>query len=152
MKLFVPLGAAILCLVLAACGAKPESLAEVSSQRVILPAGQEIQVETMMKPKDMMSGMQYRDAMLPGHGMLFIHPRAGNYTYWMHLVKVPLDIIWLDREKRIVEISPNTPPCTSKDAVGCPMYGGHAVARFVLELNGGLAEKYGLKVGQQLSF
>ena len=141
-----------LCLLLAGCGAKPESLDDVSAQRVILPSGQQIQVETMMKQKDMMSGMQYRDAMPPGRGMLFVHARAGRYTYWTHLVRVPLDIIWLDREKRIVEISPNTPPCTAKDAVGCPMYGGHAVARFVLELNGGLAERYGLKVGQQLSF
>jgi len=90
--------------------------------------------------------------MSPGRGNA-VRPRAGGrYTYWTHLVRVPLDIIWLDREKRIVEISPNTPPCTAKDAVGCPMYGGHAVARFVLELNGGLAERYGLKVGQQLSF
>ena len=98
MKMF----ASALCLLLAACGAKLESLAGVSSQRVILPGGQQIQVETMIGPKDMMSGMQYRDAMPPGQGMLFVHPRAGNYTYWMYLVKVPLDIIWLDRQKRIV--------------------------------------------------
>ena len=65
---------------------------------------------------------------------------------------VPLDIIWMDRNRRIVEISADTPPCTSTNPDNCPSYGGKFDARYVLELNGGDAARYGLKVGDILQF
>lgn len=139
-------------LLLAGCGSPTEKVSDVASQTITLSSGRQIVAEVMILEKDMMRGMQFRDAMPPDRGMLFVHRRPGRYTYWMHQVKVPLDIIWLDRDKRVVEISANTPPCTAKEATGCPTYGGHAVARFVLELNGGLAQQYDIRVGTPLSF
>jgi uncharacterized protein len=124
---------------------------EAMARTLTLPGGQEIKVEVMMRPDDMMKGMMFRDALPPGRGMLFIHARPGRYTYWMSNVKVPLDIIWLDKTKRIVEISADTPPCRT-EPVRCPQYGGHFEARYVLELNVGMAARYSLKLGQTLSF
>jgi len=51
-----------------------------------------------------------------------------------------------------VEISLNTPPCTSTDPKDCPNYGGHQYAQYVLELNGGASIEYAIAVGSQLSF
>jgi hypothetical protein len=84
--------------------------------------------------------------------MLFIHDKPGTYGYWMYQVKIPLDIIWMDRTETIVEISANTPPCPSKSARECPTYGGTKSAQYVLELGGGMASKYGLKAGDTLRF
>ncbi len=69
----------------------------------------------------------------------------------MYQVRIPLDMIWMDSDHRIVEISADTPPCnTARDL--CPTYGGHARAQFVLELAGGMAAKYGLKTGDRIEF
>ena len=46
---------------------------------------------------------------------------------------MPLDIIFMDSNRQIVEISADTPPCTTKPD-DCPIYGGHHIEQFVLEL------------------
>jgi uncharacterized membrane protein (UPF0127 family) len=84
--------------------------------------------------------------------MLFTHPDEGIYHYWMYQTKMPLDIVWMDHDHRIVEMSLKTPPCPSKSARECPNYGGNFRSRFVLELNAGAAEANHLAVGQELVF
>jgi len=105
----------------------------------------------MTHPVDMTRGMMFRESLAPDRGMLFFHPEPGLYQYWMYQVLIPLDIIWLDNQRRIVEISPQTPPCKTA-ASQCPHYGGTQRARYVLELAGGMAEKHGLKLGDTLDF
>ncbi len=135
-------------------------LAGCSSQRapqgdnlltVTLPDGRQIVAEVMTSSADLMRGMMFRDALAPDRGMLFVHPSPGKYSYWMFQCLIPLDIIWMDTEKRIVEVSADTPPCKT-DAKNCPSYGGHQEAQFVLELAGGMAAKYGLKTGDTIRF
>jgi uncharacterized membrane protein (UPF0127 family) len=133
------------------CGEKPTTLEEYYTRVVTLPNGKQIRAEVMAHPTDMMRGMMFRDSLAADRGMLFMHDRVGNYTYWMYQVRIPLDIIWLDSTRRIVEISADTPPCESA-ASECPHYGGNERAQFVLELAGGMAEKYGLKLGDTLRF
>lgn len=133
------------------CGPKPVTLDEYNTRLVTLPGGQRIRVEVMIHPTDLMRGMMFRDSLAADRGMLFIHAEPGPYTYWMYQVKIPLDIIWMDSSRTILEISANTPPCTTP-ASQCPRYGGNPRTRYVLELAGGMAAKYGLKVGDTLSF
>jgi hypothetical protein len=99
----------------------------------------------------MARGMMYRDALPEGRGLLFIHDNPAPYRYWMSNVKVPLDIIFMDPSRQIVEISANTPPCTSKPEA-CPLYGGHFSTQFVLELRAGEAQRLGIHNGQTLTF
>jgi uncharacterized membrane protein (UPF0127 family) len=74
----------------------------------------------------------------------------------MYQVKMPLDIVWLDRDKRIVEVVENAPPCTGKASEcqeeGKGTYGGKEVAQYVLELPGGYARKHGAVTGAILRF
>jgi uncharacterized membrane protein (UPF0127 family) len=141
-----------LCL-LTACGGVTGSGTEsgIAARVVTLPNGQKITAELMLEERDMMRGMMFRDSLAADRGMLFVHPKAGNYSYWMYQVRIPLDIIWMDSSRRIVEISANTPPCKTAPAE-CPHYGGHAVVQYALELAGGMVERYGLKEGQTLEF
>lgn len=118
---------------------------------VTLPGGQQVRAEVMSRPEDMARGMMFRDHLAPDRGMLFVHPTPGRYRYWMYQCLIPLDIVWLDAERRIVEISESTPPCKG-EAWECPYYGGNHDAQFVVELAGGMARKYGLKLGDRLSF
>jgi uncharacterized membrane protein (UPF0127 family) len=84
--------------------------------------------------------------------MLFFHNKPGRYPYWMFQVRIPLDIIWLDRSKTVVEVLENVPPCPSTKASECPSHGGAHDAQFVLELAAGQARRYGVQVGSKLDF
>ena len=79
---------------------------------------------------------------------------TGDYPALMEqslISKVPLDIIWMDRERRVVEVSADTPPCL-KEAAECPSYGGTAESYYVLEVAGGQAAALQLKLGDKLRF
>ena len=120
-----------------------------------LPNGTTIRIETMMRKEDMMRGMMFRDKLPNDRGMLFIHGSPGLYPYWMHQVKIPLDIIWMDQNKRIVEMVPYAPPCPIQGPEAqerCPTFGGHQPATYVLELAGGSIARLGLKHGDRLDF
>jgi len=139
-------------LVLCACGPKATEVEGLNATEVTFPNGKTVIAETMVQDIDQMRGMMFRDSLAKDRGMLFIHPKEENVPYWMYQVRIPLDIIWMDHQRRIVEIAANTPACTSKSSRDCPSYGGHEKARYVLELAGGAAAMYGLKVGDSLSF
>ena len=135
-----------------ACGQKPTDAGSVNITQVTFPNGKSVAAETMLQQIDQMRGMMFRDSLAKDRGMLFVHPSEANYPYWMYQCRIPLDIIWMSHDRRIVEISANTPPCPSKSARECPTFGGHEKARYVLELAGGGAALYDLKVGDTLSF
>jgi hypothetical protein len=69
----------------------------------------------------------------------------------MYHCKIGLDIVWMDQNHRIVEMSPNTPPCKGK-ASTCPSYGGHANAVYVIELPVGSIKRDNLQNGQVVNF
>jgi uncharacterized membrane protein (UPF0127 family) len=142
----------LLALLGAGCGGPETEGPEVlGTRKVVLPGGQQIRAEVEMDPADMQKGMMFRDSLARGRGMLFIHQTPGLNAYWMYQVTIPLDIVWMDASRRIVEISADTPPCKTKASL-CATYGGHQTSQFVLELGGGEARRLGLTLGQTLEF
>ncbi len=137
---------------LSACGSRENSgLDALETRTVVLPGGEKIRAEVKIRPQEMSMGMMFRDSLPRGQGMLFIHSKPGPYTYWMHNCRIPLDIIFMDPEHKILGIAENAPPCTAPPDQ-CPRFGGAANTQFVLELAGGESKHYGLKPGQTLSF
>lgn len=152
MRLLLPAAGAILLTTLSiSCGSAGSSYSDLHSQDVTLPGGGTIHVETMISQMDMMRGMMFRTSLASDRGMLYVHKEPGLYNYWTYQYEIPLDMIWMDSDHRIVEIIENVQPCHSK-ASECPHYGGTKVARYHLELAAGMARKYGLQVGQRLEF
>ena len=142
------------CLGLVGCGGSSDAVEDFNSRQVSLPDGTSVQAEVMMNETDMARGMMFRDKFPEGRGMLFIHSSPNKYPYWMYQVKLPLDIVWMDRQKRVVEIVENAPPCTGKasECQASGTYGGNEVAMYVLELPGGYARKHNVAKGQTLQF
>lgn len=124
---------------------------DLNTRQVTLPGGQVIQAEAMADATDMLRGMMFRSSLAPDRGMLFFHRGPGHYQYWMYQIVIPLDMIWMDSSQRVVEIVPDAQPCKTA-ASQCPKYGGHESARYVLQLGGGMAQKYNLRVGDYISF
>ena len=118
---------------------------------VILPDGTTVHAEVKTQKADMGRGMMFRDV-VPG--------RARNAVHSWHAGNVPvLDVSnqsasrhYLDGPRgRVVEISENTPPCTTK-ASECPNYGGTKEAMVVLELPGGSGRRHGVALGEVIRF
>ncbi|HTW65235.1 MAG TPA: DUF192 domain-containing protein [Bryobacteraceae bacterium] len=138
-------------LLLGGCGPKPTSVDDFSTRPVTLPGGQVIRAETMIDQIDVARGLMFRTSLAPDHGMLFVHAQPGIYRHWMYQVLIPLDIVWLNSKHDIVEIVENAPPCKTK-ASQCPQYGGKQLSSYILELNAGMARKYGLQLGQAIQW
>jgi uncharacterized membrane protein (UPF0127 family) len=120
-------------------------------KEITLPDGAKIQCEVMIRPEDMARGMMFRDALPEGRGMLFVHREAGKFSYWMPNVRMPLDIVWMDADRRIVEMSADTPPCKTEPGL-CPHFGGNFDALTVLELPAGSIARHKLAVGARIEF
>ena len=92
-------------------------------------------------------GLMFRDSMPADQGMLFIFPNEAPRSFWMRNTRISLDIMYFDKDLKLVSISADTPPCRVSR---CPSYPSIAPAQYVLELNGGTAAKLGVGVGDQL--
>jgi len=134
---------------LAGCGLKDTY--EFNTIDVQLPGGQVIHAETAVDQQQLVRGLRFRAKLAPDHGMLQFWRAPGRYPYWMYQVEIPLDIVWMDSNRRIVEIVKNAPAC-SGDPKACPHYGGQQDALYVLQIAGGMAAKYKLELGQTLGF
>src|SRR5690242_12860345 len=88
-------------LALFACGS-PETESALNTRKVTLPDGFVVAAEVAINRADMERGMMYRTELSSGRGMLFVHAYPGRYPYWMANCKIPLDIIWMDTEHRVV--------------------------------------------------
>ena len=151
MRFFIPALLLISCSLSCNRDTDVSSPDQVSTAAVGLPDGTEIRAEVLTKSADMQHGMAYRDALPQGRGLLFVHQKPAYVRYWMSDVKAPLDIIFMDTSHTIMEISSDTPICTTKPEE-CPTYGGHHLEQFVLELRAGEAKRLGLHEGQTLRF
>ena len=87
----------------------------------------------------------FREKLDADKGMLFIYEKEGKYPFWMKNTLIPLDIIWIDKNKEVVFISANAQPCKEDY---CPSILPPENAKYVLEINGGVSEKIGLAIGE----
>lgn len=117
-----------------------------------MPNGKTVYAESAIEYQEMLRGLMFREKLPEDEGMLFFHNKPGRYGYWMFQVKIPLDIIWMDSKKNVVEVAANATPCPSTKASECPAFGGKAESQFVLEIPAGMAARYGVNVGSKLEF
>lgn len=83
-----------------------------------------------------------------GGGLLMDFKEDGQWGIWMKDMKIPLDIVWLNKDKKIVYIVKNASPSLGTDTRFVPK----EMARYVLELPAGTVEKSALKIGTVAEF
>jgi uncharacterized protein len=142
-------------LIFAGCGGSPAAPSGTAAApgpgkpgpRVILPTGASIAVEVVADPESRARGLMYRPSLAEDRGMLFLFPEPDVHSFWMKDTLIPLDMIWLDSERRVIAIQRDVPPCQTDP---CPSYGPSAVALYVLELAAGQAAAQGIEPGDVL--
>lgn len=103
-------------------------------------------VEIADSPAKREMGLQYRRNLASERGMIFLFPFESEQTFWMKNTPIPLDMIFISRERKIVGIVEQAVPFTlDSRSVGAP-------SQYVLEINGGLAKRYGIQAGDSVRF
>ena len=104
-------------------------------------------VEWARTDAERLRGLMFRKHLPEGQGMLF--DQAPNRAeFWMKNTLIPLDLLYFDSHGTLLEVVPDVPPCRQPE---CPTYPSRSTAiRYILEINGGLAERFGIQVGDPL--
>lgn len=135
-------------LVIVAATWLPGTVAAAPATRHVSLEGQRFTVELATTSAQWERGLMFRTHLAADHGMLFIYPDAQVRNYWMKNTLIPLDILFFDAQRRLINVSADTPPCKADP---CPIYPSAAPAEYVLELNSGAARKLGIKAGDLLT-
>jgi uncharacterized protein len=114
-----------------------------------LPSGTVLQVEVMVKDEDRAMGLMFRPSLPKDRGMLFIFERADFHGIWMKNCRFPIDIVWLDEERKVVHVAESVPPCKAEP---CPVYNPLRRAAYVVELNAGQAKREKAVLGAAVGF
>jgi uncharacterized membrane protein (UPF0127 family) len=92
----------------------------------------------------MTQGLMFRTSLAPDAGMLFDYKQPTVATMWMRNTLIPLDMLFVDAQGRIVNIHQRAVPL-SLDVISAA-----APVRVVIELNGGTASRLGIEPGDQV--
>ena len=104
----------------------------------------EVALEVATTPAAQERGLMYRTSLADGHGMLFVFPAESEHQFWMKNTLIPLDMLFIAADGRIVGIHADaTPLSTVPVGVGKP-------SRFVLEVPGGFAARRGIAPGDRV--
>ena len=128
---------------------KGQVMADVSPEAKVCFREHCFRVELAKTPVEQARGLMFREHLDEGNGMLFVYENEAVRTFWMKNTYIPLDIIWLDSDRKVIQIKRNAQPCDSNT---CPTIGSKVKSRYVLEFNGGIAEKIELKTGDVFEF
>ena len=95
---------------------------------------------------DTQTGLMYRESMEKNQAMLFVFDDASERYFYMKNTKIPLDLIYIDANKTVVSFQKNAKPF---DESSLP---SNAPAKYVLEVNAGLVDAWGLSVGDKIEY
>lgn len=112
--------------------------------------GIKIPVTVATSSADVEKGLSGRTSLALDEGMLFMFPAPYQYRFWMPDMQFPLDMIWIDGEKKIVDITKNAPPLLDKTKP--VFYTPLKPAQYVLEVNAGFSDQHSLTPGDQVTF
>lgn len=103
-------------------------------------------VEVARTEVEQAKGLMFRTKMGADEGMIFPEDPPRRPAFWMKNTVIPLDIIFIGTDHRILNIAANAVPY---DETPLPAEG---LASGVLELNGGRAAELGIKPGDKVDW
>jgi uncharacterized membrane protein (UPF0127 family) len=102
-------------------------------------------VEVVDSDADRAKGLMFRKSLPEGTGMLFDFKVEQDVAFWMQNTYIPLDMIFIRADGRILRIAENTEPMSTKQVPS----GGKVLA--VLEVIAGTTRKLGIVAGDRVA-
>lgn len=166
MRLFPAILLLLAAIILGACGGSPTiddrvatlTAGEDAAGNAALPTTEldygrgTITVEVARTAEERGVGLSGRDSLAEDRGMLFDLEETRVPSFWMKDTNFPLDMIWIAEDKRVVEITADVQPQPGAPDSELRRYSPEEPVRYVLEVNGGAAERLGIEPGTQLEF
>lgn len=106
-----------------------------------------IEVDIASSNVERSRGLSGRVNLGANSGMLFVFDRPSKNMFWMKDMNFPIDIIWLDENKKIIYIKENLSPKTYPE-----VFGPEVPSMYVLEVNSNFTKKYNIKIGDIANF
>ncbi len=91
-------------------------------------------------------GLMFREHLGENQGMLFVFPEESYQAFWMKNTVIPLDMIFVNKNRTIVTIHKNTTPYSEQT------YPSSKPAIYVVEVNAGFTDKYNIEVGDKIAW
>jgi uncharacterized membrane protein (UPF0127 family) len=136
-------GGALLALALAGGAAAADCTAGIADLRDG-DATLRFTVEVADTEAERAHGLMFREQLPQFGAMLFVYESAQPVAFWMKNTLIPLDMLFFDDAGRLARVHSNAQP---RDET--PIPGGTDI-RYVLEINGGMAESLGIEPGAEL--
>ncbi|RAP57007.1 DUF192 domain-containing protein [Oleiagrimonas sp. MCCC 1A03011] len=134
----------VLTLLAGACAAAPPP----SATHVLTLHDHTFHVELATNNAQRDLGLMHRTHMAADHGMLFVFPYNAVQTFWMKNTLIPLDMLFFDKDRKLVSMQLNVPPCKANP---CALYPSGKPAMYVLELAAGTAAQLDIQTGDAFS-
>ena len=108
-----------------------------------------IDIEIADTPNKRARGLMDRSKLGENQGMIFIFndEEIRQHTFYMKDTRIPLDIMYFDKDSVLINIARNAQPGADSKLAGGTVDGAASDSKFVVEVNGGLADQWGIKEG-----
>ena len=108
--------------------------------------GREVRVEVAADEASRARGLSGRARLAPDAGLLFIFATPAQPGFWMKEMNFAIDIIWLDEQNRVVDLTQNFKPDSYPEIIR-----PKKPVKAVLEVNAGLVRQLDLKTGDLIT-
>ncbi len=105
-----------------------------------------INVEIADDNNEREKGLMLRESLDENSGMLFVFEKEEPQTFWMKNTLISLDIIFIDKNNKIIGIE-KAEPCKQDP---CALYRSSGPAKYILEVNAGFSAKNKISVGDKV--
>lgn len=123
-----------------ACAGRPQVVILTSEGAVV------VDVEIAATRSKRSLGLMFRDELKPSHGMLFVFGSSQDHPFWMKNTKLPLDIIFISEEKKVVGVIEGARPFSTETlSIERP-------SKFVLEVAAATCARRGIRTGDRVAF
>lgn len=113
-------------------------------------AFKKIDIEIAETNNERARGLMDRSKMEENNGMIFIFgdDEIRQHTFYMKNTRIPLDIMYFSKDSVLINIARNAQPGADSEQGGGTVAGAASDSKFVVEINGGLADAWGIKEGE----
>lgn len=109
----------------------------------------EFLVEVAKTQEEQAKGLMYKKSLEKTGGMLFILDKPRTVNFWMKNTLIPLDMIFINENFKIVHVEYHAQPCPQGSST-CPFYSSNIPIKYVLEIGADLAKMNNIEPGNDV--
>jgi uncharacterized protein len=120
---------------------------------ILMPSGKELTLKQSETIDQITKGLSHEKTLSDYDGMIFVFNQPQTVNFWMKDMNFPLDILYLDENKVVVEIFSQVQPCQVGSPENCPkLKSQNSNIKYVIEIPSGSYSQYQIEVGKKITW